>query len=62
MRGSTENGFLNYNPFLNVREMAKIKNQLDVLRNIKEYDHDVVEDYDFNFMDEENGDGDMYSL
>jgi hypothetical protein len=61
MRGSNENGYLNFNPFLSIHDMAYIKDALHVLRNIEEYDNDVVEDYDFNFIEEDN-DGESFTL
>jgi len=61
MRGSIDNGFLNFNPFLSIHDMTSIKDSLHVVRNIQEYDNDVVDDYEFNFMEEDN-DGDSFNL
>lgn len=46
---------LNFNPFLSIDDMIYIKEYLNVQRNIKPFNSDVLEDFDFNFeYDDEN--------
>lgn len=45
---------MNFDPFITVEDMNYLKNLLNVTRNIKPYDSDVLEDYEFHLEDYEN--------
>ena len=45
---------MNFDPFLTIDDMKYLKELLNVTRNIKPYDSEVLEDYAFDFEDDED--------
>jgi len=48
-----KNKNINFKPYLSVEDMNYIKKYFDVHRNVKPYDSDILEDYEFNIEDDE---------
>ena len=53
--------YFNYNPFLSIPDMLKIKELINVQRGIPEYDSSMVEAFDFDF-DEHDEDANVMKL
>ena len=55
------NEFFNFNPFLSISDMLKIKEMINVQREIPEYDSSIVEAFDFDF-DEDDEDANVMKV
>lgn len=45
---------MNFDPFLTIHDMIYLKELFNVTRNIKPYDNEVLEDYEFHIVDDED--------
>lgn len=52
-KGNNTPEYMNVNPFLTVTEMVNVKSMLDVYRNVEQFNSDIVEDYEFDFDDDD---------
>ena len=49
-----KNKNMNFDPFISIEDMKYLKELLNVSRNIKPYDSEILEDYEFHFEEDEN--------